>query len=168
MKKTLLKSKKEAAKKVKLFFSDVDGTLTDGFTYYSKEGETLKRFNHKDGTGVHLLRLMRIGFGIITTENSPIARARAAKLKADFCFIAVEDKLEFIRGFLKKKNMVFSDIAFIGDDINDIPLIQNAGLSFAVGDASPRVKKIADYVCKKNGGFGGFREAVEIFLQWRK
>ncbi|MBC8146801.1 MAG: acylneuraminate cytidylyltransferase, partial [Bacteroidetes bacterium] len=87
---------KIAARKIKIFFSDVDGTLTDGCTYYSKDGEELKKFSHRDGRGVYLLREENIKFGIITGENTSIVKMRAKKLKADYCFVGITDKRRFV------------------------------------------------------------------------
>jgi YrbI family 3-deoxy-D-manno-octulosonate 8-phosphate phosphatase len=150
--------------KIKIFFTDIDGTFTDGFTYYSEKGEELKRFNHKDGAGVKLLRDHGIQFGIITTENSQIVKRRAEKLNADYCFIGVNNKVEVIGKFLVDNKLTFSEIAFIGDDINDLELLKKAGVSFAVNDAVDTIKKNVNIVCRKPGGFGAFREAVDIIL----
>ena len=167
MKKTLSKKYRIAAKKIKIFFTDIDGTLTDGFTYYSAQGEALKRFNHKDGAGVQLLRMQGIQFGIITTEETQIVHARAKKLNADYCFTGIENKNEFLQVILKKKKINYEDICFIGDDLNDLDVVRNAGISFAVGDAVAKVKEVADFTCKQNGGFGAFREAVDFLLSLR-
>jgi len=150
---------------IKVFFSDVDGTLTDGFTYYSPSGEELKRFNHKDGAGSRLLREQGIRFGIITTENSPIVQRRAEKLKADFCFIGIENKLEKLKEILQEEGLTFSNLAYIGDDVNDLEIIRAAGVSFAVNDAVDIVKNSATFKCERNGGFGAFREAVDYILK---
>lgn len=148
---------------IRLLLTDVDGTLTDGCTYYSARGEELKKFNHRDGRGVFLLRSKKIDFGIITGENSEIVLRRAEKLDADYCFTGVEDKLSFvIENLTKKYNL--DEIAFIGDDTNDLALLKNVGVSFAVNDAMTEVKNEVDYICTKKGGEGAFREAVEFLL----
>lgn len=156
------------AKTLKIVFTDIDGTLTDGFTYYSENGEELKRFNHKDGAGVHLLRLNNVQFGIITGEKSKIVLQRAKKLNADYCFIGVDNKLKFIHDFLCSNNLSFDEIAYIGDDFNDLALLSNAGLSFAVNDAIDKVKNSAMFQCQKKGGYGAFREAVDIIIKLRE
>lgn len=164
MKKILNRIADKDFEKVKVFFTDIDGTLTDGFTYYSERGEELKRFNHKDGAGVKLLRDKGIKFGIITTENTQIVKRRAEKLNADYCFINTHDKVAVMELFLAENNLTFTQIAFIGDDINDLPLLKKAGISFAVNDAMDIVKKNVDYVCQNSGGFGAFREAVDFLI----
>jgi len=158
------KLKKEDFKKIKIFFSDIDGTLTDGFTYYSEKGEELKRFNHKDGAGVKLLRDNGIRFGIITTEDTQIVKRRAEKLKADYCFIGVNDKVLLMEEFLAKEKLAFSQIAFIGDDVNDLPFLKKVRISFAVNDALDIVKKNVTHICQNRGGYGAFREAVDFII----
>jgi len=153
---------------IKVFFSDVDGTLTDGCTYYSSVGEEMKRFNHKDGRGNFLLRQNEIRFGIITGENSEIVTRRAEKLNADFCFLGITNKLEFISSFCTKNKITIEEVAFIGDDTNDLEIMENVGLSFAVADAMPEIKNAAHYVCSRNGGDGAFREAVDFIIKSRK
>ena len=149
---------------IKVFFSDVDGTLTDGCTYYSSVGEEMKRFNHKDGRGNYLLRQNAIRFGIITGENTEIVTRRAEKLNADFCFLGISNKLEFIKSFCAKNEIALEEVAFIGDDTNDLNIIENVGLSFAVADAMPEIKHAAHYICSRNGGDGAFREAVDFII----
>jgi YrbI family 3-deoxy-D-manno-octulosonate 8-phosphate phosphatase len=149
---------------VKLFLSDVDGTLTDGNTYYSEKGEELKRFNHKDGRGVHLLKKAGIKFGIITGENSSIVLARAKKLNADYCFVGIENKIEVIKKLLDDLKINSNDLAYIGDDTNDLDAILFAGLSFAPADSHQEVLDAARIICKRNGGNGAFREAVDFIL----
>jgi YrbI family 3-deoxy-D-manno-octulosonate 8-phosphate phosphatase len=151
-------------KGIKVFFTDVDGTLTDGCTYYSANGEEMKKFNHKDGRGNFLLRQLNIEFGIITGEDSKIVERRAEKLKADYCFLGVSDKLSFLNSFCIDNKLSMKEIAFIGDDTNDLDIIRNVGLSFAVSDSMPLIKKSADYICERKGGDGAFREAVDFII----
>lgn len=149
---------------IKVFFADVDGTLTDGCTYYSANGEELKKFNHKDGRGNFLLRRNNIKFGIITGENTKIVLRRAEKLNADYCYVGVENKLKLLSSFCTENGLSLDEIAFIGDDTNDMDLIKNVGLSFAVNDAMPLVKDSVHYICSRKGGDGAFREAVDFIL----
>ena len=154
----------EQLKKIKLFITDVDGVLTDGGMYYSEEGEVMKEFNTRDGMGIELLRKNRIIPVIITKENSEIVIKRAEKLKVKEAYIGVEDKLEVIEELIEKYNLSFDEIAYIGDDINDLPVLEKAGLSFAPEDAIEEVKQSVDYVTSKKGGEGAFREAVDFIL----
>jgi len=153
---------------IKVFFSDVDGTLTDGCTYYSVYGEEMKKFNHKDGRGAYLLRKEKILFGMITGEDTMIVKQRALKLQADYCFLGIENKLEFLKSFCEDEKIDLREIAYIGDDTNDLDVIKSVGLSFAVSDAMPDIMSAASIICQKNGGDGAFREAVEYLLSFRK
>lgn len=152
------------AAKIKWFFCDIDGTLTDGCVYYSPEGELLKRFSLRDGTGFFLLKQVGIKTGFITTENSPIVEQRAKKLKIDKYIFGTQKKLEAMQGFVKEEGISLENIAFIGDELNDVKLLKACGLGIAVGDADKRAKEVSCLVCEKDGGYGAFREAVDRFL----
>ena len=155
------------ANKIKFFFTDVDGTLTNGCTYYSEKGEAMKSFNHRDGTAIALLNHFMIGAGIITGENSEIVKRRAEKLKINHCFLGIANKAECLHQFADENKFKLDEIAYIGDDLNDLQVMQLVGLSFAAGDASTLVKDKADIICTAKGGEGAFREAVEILLMLR-
>ena len=155
---------KVRASKIQWFFCDIDGTLTDGGVYYSPEGELLKRFSLRDGTGFFLLRQAGIKTGFITTENSPIVEQRAKKLKIDKYICGTHKKLEAMQEFANEEGISLENIAFIGDELNDVKLLKACGLGIAVGDADKRAKDAACLVCEKNGGYGAFREAVEKLL----
>lgn len=155
---------KDKASKVKWFFCDIDGTLTDGCVYYSPKGELLKKFSFRDGTGFFLLKQVGINVGFITTECSSVVKKRAEKLKIDKYIYGTHHKVETMAHFLKENNLSWVDIAFIGDDINDVKLLKAVGLSFAVGNANPRAKDSADVILQNDGGKGAFREAVEKLL----
>lgn len=167
MKEISSKTLSERVSKIKYLFTDVDGTLTDGCVYYSPEGEILKKFSLRDGTGFFLLRKVGIKSGIITGENSPIVTRRAEKLKIDKLILNAVPKVDTLKIFLDKEGLSFENIAYIGDDLNDIKLFRKVGLSFAVADASEYAKKNADIVLKHNGGNGAFREAVEFLLKYK-
>jgi len=164
MKETSLDILRQKAAKIKWFFCDIDGTLTDGGVYYSPEGELLKRFSLRDGTGFFLLRQCGIKTGFITTENSPIVEQRAKKLKIDKYIFGTNRKVEAMQEFLTSEDLTMVNVAYIGDELNDVKLLKTCGLSFAVGDADHRAKDAADIVCEHKGGHGAFREAVERLL----
>ena len=155
---------REKAAKIKWFFCDIDGTLTDGGVYYSPEGELLKRFSLRDGTGFFLLRQCGIKTGFITTENSPIVEQRAKKLKIDKYIFGTHHKVDAIRSFITSEGIEMNEIAYVGDELNDVNLLKICGLSFAVGDACALVKDVADIRCAAYGGNGAFREAVDTLL----
>ena len=164
MMETSLDILRQKAARIKWFFCDIDGTLTDGGVYYSPEGELLKRFSLRDGTGFFLLRQCGIKTGFITTENSPIVEQRARKLKIEKYIFGTNHKVEAMQDFLASEGLAMENVAFIGDELNDVRLLKSCGLSFAVGDADKRAKGAADIVCERQGGYGAFREAVERLL----
>ena len=157
----------EKAAKIKYFFCDIDGTLTDGGVYYSLRGEEMKKFSLRDGTGFFLLRKCNIKTGFITTESSPVVAQRAKKLKIDAYLHGTCKKLDSMSDFLEKTGCTFDEIAYIGDELNDVKLLKECGLSFAVSDADESVKAIADIICNRKGGDGAFREAVGVLLKLR-
>lgn len=152
------------AAKIQWFFCDIDGTLTDGGVYYAPDGELLKRFSLRDGTGFFLLRHGGIKTGFITTEQSPIVDQRAKKLHVDEYIFGTHRKLDAMKAFVEARGISLENIAYIGDELNDVKLLSVCGLGFAVGDATARVKAVADVVCENKGGFGAFREAAETLL----
>jgi len=168
MKSTLNnKELEERAKRIRYFFSDVDGTLTDGCTYYSAHGEEMKKFSHVDGTGFYLLKQVGIIAGIITGENTEIVSRRAEKLKLDHCFLGAANKLERINKFAIDNQCELSEIAYIGDDFNDFELLQQVGISFSPANARKEVIHEVHICSKSNGGDGAFREAVEMLMKLR-
>jgi N-acylneuraminate cytidylyltransferase len=163
MKKNIL-NKKIFDKKIKLFAMDVDGVLTDGGMYYSKEGEVLKKFNTKDGMGIELLRKNNIIPVIITKEDSKIVLRRAEKLKIKEAYISIENKVEILRKIIEKYKLEWNEVAYMGDDINDLLVLKKVGLSFAPNDAISEIKKTVNYVTLKKGGEGALREAIDCIL----
>ena len=156
---------KAKAANIRWFFCDIDGTLTDGCVYYSPEGELLKKFSLRDGTGFFLLKQCGIKTGFITTECSPIVSQRAKKLNIDKYIYGTHRKLDAMHQFLDEQHLSFDNIAYIGDEINDVKLMKASGLSFAVADATGKAKECSDIVCSHEGGNGAFREAVEKLLE---
>ena len=164
MMETYSKDLAEKAHRIKWVFTDVDGSLTDGRVFYSSAGEAMKAFSMRDGTGFFLLRKAGVHIGIITGENSPIVKQRAEKLKVDALFMGVENKFETISLWAKENHVSLDEIAYLGDDLNDIKLMQSCGLSFAVADACDYAKSVVDQVLTKNGGNGAFREMAEFII----
>jgi YrbI family 3-deoxy-D-manno-octulosonate 8-phosphate phosphatase len=152
-------------KKVKLLVMDVDGTLTNGFVYYSKKGEELKQFSIRDGMGIELLRLGGIETAIVTSENSEIVTARAKKLKIKHVILGSRNKFQDLKNLAADVSLSVSEIAFIGDDVNDIRAMEIAGVSACPNDASNKVILVADYICGRNGGDGAVREFAELILK---
>ena len=159
---------KDRAKKIKLLLTDCDGVLTDGCAYYSKDGEELKKFSLRDGMGVERLRkLCGIDTGIMTRENSEIVRRRGEKLKMQHIYLGSLEKRETLMQILEKHNLTVDEIAYIGDDANDIEVLEIAGFSACPADSFEPVKKISHYICKANGGEGAFRELAELIIHLR-
>lgn len=155
-------------KNIKLFFADVDGTLTDGGIYYSAEGEELKKFNTQDGKAFELLREKGIKVGLITSEISKIVEERAKKLKVDyyFCGVKNEEKLNVVREVCRKENIPLENVAYIGDDVNCKELLSNVGLAACPANAVDEIKNIPGIIkLSKKGGEGAVREFAEIILK---
>jgi 3-deoxy-D-manno-octulosonate 8-phosphate phosphatase (KDO 8-P phosphatase) len=159
---------KDKAHKIKLLLTDCDGVLTDGCVYYSENGEELKKFSLRDGMGVERLRnLCGIDSGILTRENSEIVRRRGEKLKMQHLYLGVRDKKEKLVEIMDKHKLLAHEIAYIGDDTNDIEVLEAAGLSACPVDAFEPVKKSVHYICKAAGGAGAFRELAELIIYLR-
>jgi 3-deoxy-D-manno-octulosonate 8-phosphate phosphatase (KDO 8-P phosphatase) len=158
----------EKAKKIKLILTDNDGVLTDTGVYYSEQGEVMKRFSIRDGMGVERLRNnLNIETGIITGELSGSVKKRAEKLQITELHLGAKDKLSVLKKILTKNNLERDNIAFIGDDVNDIDLIKSVGLTASPSDGMLDVRNIVDYVCEQKGGHGAFREFAELIIALR-
>lgn len=151
-------------KNIKLLATDCDGVLTDAGMYYSADGDYLKKFNTKDGKGLSMLMDKGIIVAIITGENSEIVKRRAEKLGIKDVYLGCENKVAAMEELLLKYNLSFEEIAYIGDDINDLELLKKAGVSFSVSDATDIVKQTVDYVTKNKGGYGAVREVADLIL----
>jgi 3-deoxy-D-manno-octulosonate 8-phosphate phosphatase (KDO 8-P phosphatase) len=149
-------------KKIKMFVMDVDGTLTDGCTYYSEGGEELKRFNVKDGFGIGLLQRNDIIPVILTGEKSKIVLSRAKKLNVKEVHVNVKDKLKKVSDY---KVWLDLNVAYVGDDLSDMGVMKKVALSFAPADAVEEVKKVAKVVTTRRGGEGAVREAIDYVLK---
>lgn len=165
LKKKQLSQKGEALKKIKLVATDCDGVLTDGGMYYSENGDELKRFNTLDGHGFALLREAGIKTAIITGENTELVKRRAEKLKVDHIISGEKDKLKAIIQLCNLYQISLNEAAYIGDDIFDLPAIEACGFGCAPANAIDGVKEKADYVTRKSGGQGCFREVVELCIR---
>lgn len=152
---------------IKLFLSDVDGTLTDAGMYYGENGEEFKKFNTHDGKGFELLRKAEIKTGIITSENTKIVANRAKKLKVDYLYQGLEHKgkLDIAKEICQKENISLDEVAYIGDDINCKELLQSVGIAACPSNALIEIKNIPNIVkLSKKGGDGAVREFVEKIL----
>jgi len=157
---------KNKVKKIKLVLTDNDGVLTDTGVYYSEKGEELKRFSIRDGMGVERLKeFVSVETGIITGETSGSVLKRAEKLKITELYLGAKQKHLLLPNILKKNNLQPENIAFIGDDVNDLELMKLVGFTATPADGMPEVKKIADYICQNRSGNGAFREFAELIIK---
>lgn len=146
---------------------DVDGVLTDGGIYYGARGEELKKFNVHDGYGALKLRRAGISLGVITGRVSPMVERRATELGFEEMHQNLENKLEAYESILAKHGLQDHEVAYIGDDDPDIPVLKRVGFSAAPANAMRSVKNVVDYVCKAPGGAGVMREVAELLLKSR-
>lgn len=151
-------------KKPKLILTDIDGVWTDGGMYYDQTGNEWKKFHTYDSAGVLFAHQNEIPVGIITGEDTEIVARRAAKLKVDYLFQGVKNKLEVAENICKELNITLEDVAYIGDDLGDVELLKKAGISATPNSAPEYIKKSVQMVMTKNGGEGVFREFVEKIL----
>ena len=148
----------------KLVITDIDGVWTDGGMYYDQTGNEWKKFNTSDSAGVLFCKKLNIPVCIITGEETEMVKRRAEKLKIDYLFQGVGDKLTVAKKLCLELNINLSDVAFIGDDINDVALLKEVGFSCSPNNASVYIKKLVNYVTIKNGGDGAFREFIEHII----
>lgn len=155
----------ERIAQIKWVLTDCDGVLTDGGVYYGEQGEVLKKFNIRDGMGVERLRnLVDVATGIITGERSPSVQKRAEKLQIHELNLGIKDKQSCILALLEKYQIEPYQVAYIGDDVNDLPVLPHIGVFFCPADALPQVKEKADVVLELKGGEGCFREMSEMII----
>lgn len=157
---------KALASNIKLVILDVDGVLTDGSLYFDNQGQEFKAFNSKDGHGIRLLLENNIEVAIITGRTSELVKHRAKNLKLspDLIYQGYRDKLPAYKDLLKKTGFTKEEIAYVGDDVIDLPIMHQVGFSIAVKDANWFVKENSDWVCDTKGGKGAVREVCELIL----
>ena len=150
---------------IKLVLLDVDGTLTDGGIYRGNNGEELKRFNVKDGYAIVNAQKLGIEFGIITGRKSELVEIRAKELKIKYLYQGISEKTVILEEIMKKDSLSKEEIAYMGDDLNDLLIMKQVGSSGTPKDAVDEVIQVADFVSKKNGGSGAVREFIEHILK---
>lgn len=158
----------EKCREISLLLTDVDGVLTDGKLYYSHEGEAMKAFNIKDGMGVKLLQESGTKVGIVTGRKSEMVSKRASELGIDIVNQGIDDKVKTVMEIIHRLGISPSQTAYIGDDVNDMPAFNIAGLSACPADAATKIRDVADYVCKSKGGSGALREFAELIMNTKK
>jgi 3-deoxy-D-manno-octulosonate 8-phosphate phosphatase (KDO 8-P phosphatase) len=157
-----------SVRQIQLLLTDCDGVLTDGSVYYSERGEAMKRFSIRDGMGVEWLRtLAGVEVGIISGEDSAALRMRAQKLRITELYLGIKDKISVLDTILEHHHLKAEQVAYIGDDTNDVDIMARVGLSACPADATPFAKQVANYLCEHRGGGGAFREFAEFIIAAR-
>lgn len=150
---------------VKLILTDIDGVWTDGGMYYDQNGNEWKKFHTYDSAGVLFAHRAGIPVGIITSENTQIVERRAKKLKVDYLFQGASNKLEIAQQLCQKLNITLKNVAYLGDDLNDIELLKSVGIAGVPASAPNYIRSLTTISLTLKGGEGVFREFVETILQ---
>ena len=160
---------KKRASKIKVLLMDVDGTMTDGGVILLSQPDggalEIKRFDAHDGQGLTLAHTAGLKTGCITGRESPALLRRAHEMKMDYIYMKIPLKMPAYEEVLTKAGVKDAEVAFVGDDLPDIPILKRVGLAVAVGDAVPEVKKVAHFTTKAHAGRGAVREAIELILK---
>jgi len=164
------------AKPIKVLLMDVDGTMTPGYvclqTFPDGSVAEMKMFNAHDGAGIKLASIMGIRTGLITGRDSPATARRAREASMEFVIQGQARKLEAYKAILTRAGVTDQEVAYVGDDLPDIPILERAGLAVAVADATVETKRAAHYITVARGGEGAIREVVELILKsqgrWKK
>jgi len=164
------------AKPIRVLLMDVDGTMTPGYvclqTFPDGSVAEMKMFNAHDGAGIKLASIMGIRTGLITGRDSPATARRAREASMEFVIQGQAKKLEAYKAILVRAGVADHEVAYVGDDLPDIPILERAGLAVAVADATVETKRVAHYVTVARGGEGAIREVVELILKaqgrWKK
>lgn len=151
--------------RIRLIVLDVDGVLTDGTLYYGPEGEAMKGFSARDGMGISLARLGGLKTAVLTGRRSPMVERRTAELHMDYVLQGVGDKLPRLQQLCQETGFSLSDIAYMGDDLNDVEVIRQAGLGAAPADGCQEARQAAAFIASCGGGRGAVRELVEYILK---
>jgi len=162
---TILTGKLEQKlKRIRLLLLDVDGVLTDGTIIYDDDGREIKIFNVKDGMGIRMLGLVGIDVGIITGRRSNALIHRCNNLGIDLVYDGVRDKAEVLKQLAQEQKLQLNKIAYVGDDLPDLSIMAEVGLSVAVANAHPLVRERSDFMTTANGGDGAVRELCEAII----
>jgi 3-deoxy-D-manno-octulosonate 8-phosphate phosphatase (KDO 8-P phosphatase) len=153
------------ASRIKLLLMDCDGVLTDGRLWLTPDGDEQKAFNTHDGLGLSLLHRAGLKSGIISGRSSKAITRRAGELKVEFVRQGDRDKIEAFEEVIKLAGVAESEVAFVGDDLTDIPIMQRAEFAVAVADAVEETRSVAHYVTRAKGGHGAVREVIEMILK---
>ena len=159
-----LEEAKQRARDVRMIVFDVDGVLTDGSLFYDNQGQEYKAFNSRDGHGIKMLRASGVETGIITGRTSQIVLHRARNLGIEHIYQGAEDKLEALQNLLQETGLTPDQIAYMGDDVVDLPVLNRCGLAITVPDAPDEVKARCHVVTQAGAGRGAAREVCELIM----
>lgn len=152
---------------IRLIALDVDGVLTDGGMYYGESGEELKKFQTRDGMGIKMLQAEGILTAIVTMERTNIVKRRAKKLGIPEVHQGIRDKLSVLQALATKYKISLNEIAYMGDDVNDLQALRAVGFAGAPADCMMPVRQAVHYICRQKGGEGAVREVSDLILAAR-
>jgi len=155
---------RDVLSRIRLFATDVDGVLTDAGMYYTESGDEFKKFNTRDGMGIKLLQRAGLITALITQEETKLVARRGEKLTIPEVHQRVHDKLRALRDIATRHGLTLDEVAYMGDDVNDLEALRAAGFSATPADGIPSVRRAVDYVCRRQGGQGCVREVVDMIL----
>ncbi len=156
-------------KKVKLLILDVDGVLTDNSVYVGSAGNEYKAYNIQDGFGIYLLQqAAKVKVALISGRYSKSTEFRAKELEIEMVYNGYTDKAKVLQEIKEKSNLEYSEMAYVGDDLPDLPVLRKTGIAIAVENAQNELKKVCDYVTKNSGGKGAVREVIDLILKAKR
>jgi 3-deoxy-D-manno-octulosonate 8-phosphate phosphatase (KDO 8-P phosphatase) len=153
------------ARHIKLLICDIDGVMTDGHLFFSDDGKEYKAFHARDGLGIMMLQRSGIPLAIITARSSEVVTHRMKNLNIKFVFQGQLNKVKAFEQLSQQLQLSNQQIAYIGDDLVDWPVMKQVGLSIAVADAHPRIKELANWITEHKGGQGAVRDACELLMR---
>ena len=153
---------------LKLLSLDTDGVLTDGGLYYTDAGDEMRKFNVKDGMGIRMLQSAGVEVVIITASSAPAIAHRGHRLGLEHVYLETEDKLAALVELCDKRGIDLDQVAHVGDDVNDLPVLEAVGCPMSVANAMPAAKEVALYVTHNNGGEGAVREVCDLILELKE
>lgn len=162
------KALREKLKKIKLLVLDFDGVLTDGYVYTDENGREMVRCSRRDGMGTSQLHKIDVDVVVISGEKNPVVVERCKKMNIEDRFFGIKNKLDILQQLMARNGTAPFEVAYVGDDINDLECLKFAGFAAAPQDCVPEVRKIVQYVTAKKGGEGAVREVCDLILEAKK
>lgn len=156
--------------KIKLLALDFDGVLTDGYVYFRQDGMETVRCSRKDSLGINTLKNTGVIVVVISKETNLVVQARCKKMRVD-CYSGVstgENKLQILKNYIAERNISAEEVAYVGDDINDLDCLRFSGIGVTVADGDEKCKSVARYITARNGGKHAVREVCDLILKAQK